>query len=441
MIGVRGIKNKLKRSAKEKTGSVTTEAAVSLSVFLFAVFSLAYVIKVFFIYNTVQASLNDVSVNLANLCYFYNVSDIKAFSDQISDSAREAGLELEEQRNAFVNAFSSFKNLFASGGSSVPSTQELSLDDLADAVNNGYDLAVLFNDIISNPREELRLFMRILAGKLNYEVTNKLVCFIAQNSLKAELGERLKISGEDPALKLGIREGIRGIDFDQSSIFGDLETIELVAKYQTKPFLFLPGLKLINRVKIVAWTGGRGNPGKAVPDADSDRPEEKSLWEEYDNTKLYFDRGLLIEEEYLETIRPDRRETLQGTIFSSNTGVPAVDAYICRKSGRNSYEVELYDVFSLNPFLKTYSTRPGSIENQIRKHGKRLYDSEIPKELKDKDISKIRRIVVLIVPENSGNGVDQAVINAKENLERYGVEIILHRGFGEYVSEEESQAA
>lgn len=439
MSGVRGIKINLK--IKKRTGSVTVESAITLTVFLFVIFSLAYIVKIFFIYNTVQTSLNDVSRNLANLSYFYHITGAKAFSDEINQLAREAGLKLDEQKNVIVNAIDSFNSFINSNDRSSHPIQQPSLETLIDALNSGQDLADLASDIINNPQEEAKLFMRVIAGKLNYEMTNKLVCFIAKNSLKSELGKRLKITNRDPASVLGIKNGIKGIDLNQSSVFGDSESIELVAKYKLEPFLFIPGLNLVNRVKIVAWTGGRGTSGKTEKDDVPNRTSPNSLWEDYDNTKLYFERGHLIEQEYLKMIKPDSRQLLQGTVFSTNTGVPAIDAYICKKSGRNSYTAELYDVFSLNPFLKTYSTRPGSMESQIKKHGKRLYEAGIPKGLQDKEISKIRRIVVLVVPENSEKVVDEAVNNAKKSLEKYGIEVILYRGFGEYIPEENNQAA
>ncbi|NMA67046.1 MAG: pilus assembly protein [Clostridiaceae bacterium] len=449
MSGVRAIRKKSNRKdiirvvVKERIGSVTAETAITLTVFLLVIFSFAYILKIFFVYNTVQASLSDVSRNLANLSYFYHISGAKEFDDQIKELADEAGLEMDEQKNTIVEAFNSFNNLFDFSESSVPiSLQQTNMDELINAVKNGEDLANLFHNILTDPKEELKLFMRIFAGNLNYEITNKLVCFVAKNSLKSELSQRLNKTYNDPALALRISEGIKGIDLNQSSIFGDSETIELVAKYKVEPFFFMPGLNLINRVKIVAWTGGRGASAKKHDNtADAYKTSEDSTWEEYDNKKLYFERGIFIEEEYLKKIKPESRELDQGMLFSTNTGVAAIDAYKCRDSGKNSYTVELYDVFSLNPFLKTYSTRPSSIESQIKKHGKQLYEATLPKGLQEMKISEIKRIVILVVPENSEAIVDEAVNNAKKSLEKYGIEIILYRGFGNYVSDDESQAA
>ncbi|NLM73291.1 MAG: hypothetical protein GX184_04585 [Clostridiaceae bacterium] len=441
--GVRAIKKSKNRivainNSKKSSGSVSVEAAISLSVFMLFIFSLAYILKVFYTYNTVQQSLTEVSRNMANLSYFYHLTGAKDFSDRLNEMAEEAETRLEEQKNTIVNAYTSFTGFFSSDNPSVDDLIEatVSVDDLIDSISNtdAEKEDGLMAGLISGAKEELKLFITIIARKLNYEVTNKLVCLMAKHSLKGELSERTK-NKDDPALALGIRDGMKGLDFSKSSVFGDSESLEFVVNYTVEPFAFLPALPMSNRVKVIGWTGGRGSSvkeSKEPVDSDETGNTSQSYWNQYDDGKMYFDRGLKMEEEYVKTLNPGRGNRFLE--FEKQTGIPAIDAYVYNNE---TGAVEYYDVFTLNPFLKTYSTRPSSITSEIKKHGKRLLECGTPGNLKDKDISKVRRIVVMIVPDNSGEEVDNSFRNAKETLEKYGVEVILYRGFGSYEANDE----
>ncbi len=427
-------KMNIKGTAK-KRGSVSVEAAISLSVFMLFIFSLAYILKVFYTYNTVQESLSEVSRNMANFSYFYHITEAKDFTDRLNDMAQEAGNQLEEQKNTIVNAFTSFTSFFSSDS---PADEELaipvSVDSLIDSMTSRDDSAeggdLLFAGI--TPKEELKLFITLIAKKLNYEITNKLVCLLAKNSLKTELSERTNTK-DDPALALGICNGMKGLDFSKSSVFGDSESLEFIVNYTVEPFAFLPAIPLSNRVKVIGWTGGRGATVKVSENSDTaddtTDTEVQSYWNSYDDDKRYFDRGFKMKEEYLKSLNPGKSNPFME--FERQTGIPVMDAYVYNKETGTT---EYYDVFTLNPFLKTYSTQPGAIASQIKKHGKRLHECETPNKLKDREIGKVRKIVVMIVPENSGEEVDKACQNAQETLKKHGVEVMLHRAFGSYES-------
>ena len=53
-----------------RRGSATVEAAVVLPIFMIALFSLAYVLRIFMAYNVMQSSLQSVARNLSNASYY-----------------------------------------------------------------------------------------------------------------------------------------------------------------------------------------------------------------------------------------------------------------------------------------------------------------------------------------------------------------------------------
>ena len=296
--------------------------------------------------------------------------------------------------------------------------------------NNTYDnideVQKLVDSIISDPKAELRLLMTVLAQKLSYEATKGIVCLIARGELGSELDKRVTGSS-DAALLLGIKNGEKGLSFSQSNVFGDKESLEFVVDYSINvPLAFglIPELHLSNKVKIIAWTGGRGASVK-----ENEEKTSSSIWIEMDQEQRYWDRGLEIEDIHVDKI-VEERKSKGFEAYPTDKTYPVVDAFAYEKA---EGIIECYDVFTLNPFLKTYTTNPKQIGYEIKKHGKRLLEFDrLPDNLNGTEIKKVKRTVVFIVPENSDAKVDEIYENAKKDLKKYDVEVIMIRDYGTY---------
>jgi hypothetical protein len=433
--GVKVIKGK-ERGIK---GSTTIEATIVLPMLLIVVFSMAYIIRIFFIYNIMQDALSEVGRRYGNMSYFYHVTGLKDYSDALNTAADEAETTLTGQKDTLVNAFDSFNGIISGSSGQAVSTDSImavldKADDLSQASSDANDLV---RSIIADPKAELRMIITIFARKLNYNVTNKLVSLMAKGSLGKELGKRLNT--DDPASVLGIEGGLAGIDFEQTSIFGDSESLEFVVSYTVKApivFMFTPDIKLSNRVKIIAWTGGRGESVLKEEKKEDEKDEKNaSVWTKMDNDKKYWDRGLEIEK--LETDKIVSSAGRGDLVYVTPRKYPVIDAYIYNESKET---VEYYDIFTLNPFMKTYSEKPSAIKSEIKKHAKRLLEFDTPDLLKEKNIKYVKRIVIMIIPENSGNYAVEQYNKAKEELEQYEIDIRLEKAYGTYEKAEEEEA-
>lgn len=424
MNGARDIK------AKRINGSATVEAAIVLPFFLMLILSMAYIIKVFYAYNTIQNALAETGRRIGNMSYFYHMTGLKDFSDQLNTMANEAGTTLNEQKNTLVNVYGSF-NEAITGFSGKTVTADLIESLISSAGNTASDLTGatdLVSSIIEDPKAELRLFMTIFAQKLSYEATNKLVCLIAKGSLKSELNKRVESGSGDPARALGIKDGLKGISFENSSVFGDTESLEFVVEYKVNapvPFSFVPELKLSNRVRIIAWTGGRGTTVKVSEKKTVDEEENSSVWTQMDNDKRYWDRGLEIEKLHVAKIK--NKNGIPATPTPGD--YPVIDAYILDYGEKT---IEFYDVFTLNPFMKTYTERPSAIKSEIKKHGKRLLEFETPDFINTEDFKTIKRTVIVVFPDNAESYAEEAFESAREELAKYNVEAIMVKGYGSY---------
>lgn len=258
MSGVRDIKVKV----KNLKGGSTIEAAIVLPFFLMVIFSFAYIIRIFFVYNTIQESLSEVGRRYGNMSYFYHVTGLKSYSDSLNTAADQAENTLSDQGKVLVNAFNAFNEVVSGGSEQAgPMDNIMTVLEGTDDFSNAYsDAGNLIQTVVADPKAELNLMVTVFARKLNYEVTNELVSLMARGSLAKELGKRVG-TDKDPALALGIEGGLSGFDFTHTSIFGDSESMEFVVSYNVKApvvFAFVPDIRLSNRVKVIAWTGGRG---------------------------------------------------------------------------------------------------------------------------------------------------------------------------------------
>ena len=425
MSGVRAIKTQNKGSK----GSSTIEAAIVLPFFLIVFLSFAYVIRIFFAYNTMQDALSEVGRRYGYISYFYHITGLKDYSDALNKAADDAQDMLTGQRDVLVNAFDAFNEVVSGGSIQTGSMDDITvvLEKAADLSNVSSEVIDMIKNIISDPKAELELLVTVFARDLNYKLTNQLVSIMARGSLAKELEKRLGTSKADPAEALGITGGLSGLDFSQTDIFGDSESMEFVVSYNVKApvvFAFVPEIRLSNRVRLIAWTGGRGESVKNEEKAED--KENGSIWSKMDNDKRYWDRGLEIEK--LEI------EKLNATAMPRKH--PVIDAY---KYDESNGTVEYYDVFTLNPFMKTYSEKPSAIKSEIKKHGKRLLEFGTPELLKDKDIKEVKRIVIMVIPENSGQYAVEQYEKAREELKKYNVEVRLVKGYGTYDTAEQNQ--
>jgi hypothetical protein len=427
-----------------KTGSTTIEAAIVLPFFLIVLFSLAYIIRIFYTYNTVQAALNETARGAANASYFYYATGLKDYGNMLEELADSAENTLEEQKSTLIEAFANFNDT-VSGVGQAAASEDISLDDFLEILEDGQNLSNSYdklNDLVesisSNPKGELKLFLTIFAEKFTYEARNRVVCLIAKGKLGSELQKRVK-TGRDAALSLGIKGGLSGIDFSGSSIFGDSETLDFCVKYYVKasaPFGVIPELKLSNRVKITAWTGGRGKSVRISDEKSDDAGVDEdggSLWMKMDQDNRYCDRGLEIENLYVGKLLAERKSN-GFEAQATSAGYPVIDAYAY---DAETDTAEYYDIFTLNPFMKTYSENSSAVAREIKKHGKRLIECDTPEFFKDIDVRAVKRVVVMVVPENSYP--EEAVKAAQDYLKKYNVEVLLVKDYGNYTESAEEQ--
>lgn len=417
-------------------GSATVEAAVVLPVFIICLFSLAYIVRIFMAYNVMQSALQSVARSISSASYYYHVTGLKDFADQLDKMGQDAADTLRGQADTVIGAVDSFRSLIAGIQAPNPSVDlETRIRNAAalgeQLADNTRDVAELAESLIKDPKQEARLLMTIFAQKASYAVRKEMVCLAARLMLEEELKKRAT-NGMDAQKTLGIRD----ISFSQTQVFGDGESMEFIITYTINPpvpFGLVPKMTLSNRVKVIGWTSGRG-PSVRTLEKDDDDGTGDSIWVRMDNELRYWDRGLDIEDKEVERLQSEAGSM---RFKATSKTYPAVDAFIY-----DEHSVKMFDVFTLNPFMRIYQNQPGRIKSEIKKHGKRLMEFDFQNRPETPKAQHVERIVVVILPENAREAVpnlEQLINEATAELKRIGItEVRVRYDYGGYSLPEET---
>jgi len=436
--GLSGRKPGRRGAISGSRGSASVEAAVVVPIFLIALFSLAYAIKVFMAYSIMQSALQNVARSISNASYFYHLSGLKDYQDELDRMGQNASGELKNQAETVIGAVDSFGSLISNITSSNPSVDlETRIENAIalgkDLSDKAKDVVGLVKGIIQDPRQEIRLLLTVFAQKAAYAARKEMVCLISRLMLDAEL-EKRSATGMDVKKALGIGD----ISFSQSQVFGDGESLEFIITYTVNPpapFGLVPKLKLSNRVKVIGWTSGRGSSARREEEQEK---TGDSIWTRMDTEKKYWDRGLDIEDKEVEKLKGEA-ESMNMEFKATSRTYPVVDAFIY-----DDHTVRMYDLFTLNPFMKTYQDQPGRVKSEIKKHGKRLLEFEPPDSPEAWNAPNKERIVIIILPENAKEAltnIEQLISEAEAELLRLGItEVRVRYDYGVYTRPEEGSA-
>ena len=379
-------------------GSITIEAAIVLPVFICVVISMAMLIKLVYIHDVIQHSIDEAANELAAYSYIYHISDIEAIDDSIQDNLEENSEKAEEHIGTVVEAFDTLENAYEAGSDftdEVRSTVALETSFISKAnqvintasdlyrgsqqisqqgINSMNNLYEAFAEISKDPRKEAESIAWMLSKGLYSDVKTIVAVPVVKYTVKKYL-QKSEFEDVDKSLrKLNIYNGFKGLDFYSSTFFQGDENIDIVVMYRVElplPVKILPDIYMAQRSTARAWLDG----------GDGTSFKEKSIWE-LPNKQ----RGMKIEELYGGNLPYD---------------FPVIDIYDSgSKTGTSIKSINLnsksyQDKANLNRVLKQYV-------DDISKR------STINYKKKNYEI-KVKKLI-LVIPEDSLNENNNAIL-------------------------------
>lgn len=429
---------------KRQCGIATVEATVVIPVVMIAFISLLYVIRIVSVYSRMQNALNQVAAELSHYSYIYAVSGLKQQHDELADKTKNAAGELREQAEIIESFYRTIKEISGDTSSFVKTRTNTGdiVSDLITEVENMQDssekLAEIMDRILQNPSEELQLIGLALSDSLFGRTKTVLFGAMAKSMLRNNLAEDLKVASDQLGKLLMLKGGIDQLDFSASTFFNDSETIDLIVEYTVKPGIYLfPEVRLRNRACMLSWAwgveDGAGSDNENMNDSDS-------LWnidKGKNETSQHLARGNKIDRLFAAELKKKLGNRAEITPENFKT----IDLIEYAQDGRDG---SLVMIFSLNPFLPSYSSKNaviGTIRQNINKLST-FQRYEVNGYLIDVSLlsGNYRRICYIVIPENETlpESYVQAFEECRAIAAKSGVELIQVQKYGEYENAEET---
>ena len=411
---------------KNERGSFTIEASLAFPVFLFGFLVILFLVNVIRVETTMQYAVNQVAKEVS---HYYYIADRLGMANTDNSSVPEV--------DDTIDAISNFVGTVDEVGS-----QNISVDvaDL-DSILNAYDgvsvsidkvneaagaIESNFQTLMENPEGIVKTFGGLLFKQVGNEIITKA---IADPLCKSLIKKYIADGNTDSYLKkLGVQDGLNGLNFKASSFLSDQRSINVVVVYNVKINTFnLFGKEDViftmkQTASTAAWVRGK------MPKVEEE--EQASRWTSENST----DRG----KSWVDEIKNENQN-------DAVKGGKGIDLY-------NASRNEATNVVSVNVFMQTYSSydseatnettsssdytiKSSALKSKLKKDAQKLVDSlgKMPSEIEMDngnmqaiDAKNTKKVLIIVIPEEAAqNEAMLTEINsiAKEIEKEKGVTI------------------
>lgn len=278
----------LHKLRRRQTGSATVEAVVSFTGFLFVIFTILNIVNLCRAQMLVSNAVDTVAKELTQYSYFYQISGLHKFDQEIQAIGEEKAISLN-------NVASSVGDLYNVLGTSVSSSEEemrglhnslaqgnlssdgvqatlLSLDTNVTNVNASIEvMEAQIGDVIDNPVTYLKSIVAV-AGSQGLETlkSQAIAAPLAKSLLVKHFGNN-RTEADATLERLGVVDGLDGMIFTRSTIFEEHhpDEIHLVVYYKVKVVQLFKWADfeatICKEARARAWLGGDDVQALAKP--------------------------------------------------------------------------------------------------------------------------------------------------------------------------------
>ena len=346
----------LQKIRQSQAGSATVEAVVSFTGFLFVIFTILNIVNICRAQMLVSNAMDTVTKELTQYSYFYQISGLRKFDQEIQAIGEENAINLNnvassvgDLYNALGTAASSseaeirgLNNSLREGNLTSDGVQAalLNLDTNATNVSASIEsMEAQIGDVIDNPMTYLKSIIAV-AGSQGLETlkSHVIAAPLAKSLMVKHFGDS-KTEANAALERLGVVDGLDGMNFTRSTIFekNHQDEIHLVVYYKVKVMQLFKWADfeavICKETRARAWLGGDdiqalakqpavspGSPGGdqagetvETPPAEGEDEEESEDDEESDSHVE--DTGL---EEYLASVDQNVIEDIRKNYDTSN---------------------------------------------------------------------------------------------------------------------------
>jgi hypothetical protein len=289
---------------KNKKGSLTLEAAISLPIFMCVFLTIAFFMRVVYIQNNVQYALNGAANELSTYSYLYSVSGFQELNDSVSGEMNKYGERASNHTKQLLEAFDAMGDNLQKGLDSVEgglkNGDPEQIENLKELYNQSKISAGtvknVLNEVEDDPKSEFVSIASLFLGagyeNIKGELSEPLIKFF----MAKYLDNKIIKSGGSPGAYIFVKKGddpLKAFSF-KSKLFTDNKSIDIVVRYKIKtalPINIIPEIPMEQRVTVRGWLDGDAS----LLGSYEESSDEESIWD-----KAPFVYGKFVTEEELK---------------------------------------------------------------------------------------------------------------------------------------------
>lgn len=374
----------LKKSGER--GAIVVEATISLSVFIFTMFTILSVVDICYIQSKIGMALDSATKELAQYSYLYYKLGADKMEAKWNEGTGDARDVTKDTVDGVVNIMDSL-----SGASHSASTGDF--DGLMNAIDSGVgsvdSLCDTYADkIADNPKEFIIGLGKMAGNDLKEKAKSALLAKCVGRGLMKKNLKSSKDDDPDAFLKrYRVVNGIKGLDFKYSSLmaYGESSEIQLVCTYKVKVIRLLNidfEFKFRQMAKTTAW-------GNGVSLIKKETPKGTNIWDITNDLS----RGKeFVKKEKEKFTYTDSRHGFDAYVPSENKFVSIISRNTHLSSNDTAEELK-------RSFNKPYNDMKGKVS--------KLSDKIVVKDKSGKDVtftsnaSTRKYVIRVVVPDDS----------------------------------------
>lgn len=405
------------RKEKER-GAIVVEGIISLTTFMFAIFTILSIVNICYIQAKMNVALNSAAKEISQYSYFYY-----KFGLDKADAAMAEGTG--ENKELAMNTIEGMGLMMDSLTEASNDLQTGNFEDMVKSIEGGYDnvdrLVNQYADRLADDPKAFILGMGKMAGNELVGEGKRILC---QALSKALMKKNLKAyPGDNPdnfLRRYGIQDGMAGLDFTHTTFLQDGATnvIQLVVTYDVRVIELLNikyDYTFRHCVMTTAW--GRGISKISSEDSMPIQSPPSTIW----------DTGGASRGKYIvEKEKENYDYTGSGSGYDaydpdSNTVISIISIDTTSKSG----STEKYIKARLDDTVEEMESGLSADNNQIVAQGSNgeAYSGQ-------SDPATRNYTIVLVVPDSSDMEAVNKIVGAYMR-ENPGVTVELKTGYGD----------
>ncbi|MBD7910126.1 TadE/TadG family type IV pilus assembly protein [Clostridium cibarium] len=246
---------------KRNKGSITVEAALVVPIFALAMLTLAFIMRLVYIDETMKNSLSHTANNISEYSYLYERSGLKDIASSASTAMGDSADKVEEQKKVVLEALSKFNK--------IQTQEDVQMGDIAEInaqMQGNSDLGNLMNTVKDNPGKEGIMILCAIGNSYKDKAAAAVCENISKYLFLMDLGND-KESSEDKLGKMNLVDAggnkvsnVKDALNFEGTTFNNGEDIVIQVQYNVKvpfPLISKKVFHMKHKARVKAWIGDK----------------------------------------------------------------------------------------------------------------------------------------------------------------------------------------